>query len=77
MDANTAIKKAGSVCALARILGVTRQAVQQYRRSGLPDARVDQLRLARPEWFVKMTKVVAQDKRRPRKAKRDEPKNEV
>jgi predicted transcriptional regulator len=51
MNAQQAIEKAGSVMALARILGVKRQAVQQYRTRGLPDARVQQLREKRPEWF--------------------------
>lgn len=43
MNIETAIKRAGSVSALARILGVTRQAVQQYRVSGLPAPRLEQL----------------------------------
>jgi predicted transcriptional regulator len=51
MNIQTAIKRAGSVMALARMLGVTRQAVQQYRNTGLPTTRVDQLRKVRPEWF--------------------------
>jgi DNA-binding transcriptional regulator YdaS (Cro superfamily) len=51
MNITIAIKKAGSVSALARILGVSRQAVQQFRSVGLPAARVDTLREARPEWF--------------------------
>lgn len=52
MKPNTAIKRAGSITALARVLGVTRQAVQQFAKSGkLPDERVQQLRLKHPEWF--------------------------
>jgi len=53
MDIFKAIDKAGSVSALARILGVSRQAVQQYRQAGFPAARLKQLRQLRPEWFRK------------------------
>ncbi len=59
MDIKTAIERAGSVSALARVLGVSRQAVQQYRESGLPTAREYQLYEARPEWFI--TKQAAKD----------------
>lgn len=39
---------------LAFILGVKRQAVQQYRNRGcLPESRLEQLRTLRPEWFRK------------------------
>ncbi len=51
MDIETAIKRAGSISALARILGVTRQAVQQFRTTGIPSGRVADLREKRPEWF--------------------------
>jgi DNA-binding transcriptional regulator YdaS (Cro superfamily) len=51
MNISTAIRRAGNVSALARLLGVKRQAVQQYRISGLPDARREQLRALRPDWF--------------------------
>ena len=47
----SAIEKAGSVMALARLLGVSRQAVQQYRKKGLPASRCLQLMSDRPEWF--------------------------
>lgn len=53
MDIHSAIARAGSVMALARILGVRRQAVQQYRKNGLPADRLEQLRGLRPEWFSK------------------------
>lgn len=56
MNIHTAIRRAGSVSALARILGCTRQAVQQFRTSGLPAARVEQLEKLRPEWFAAATK---------------------
>lgn len=53
MDINTAIERAGSVSALARLLGVKRQAVQQYRLSGLPAPRERQLKELKPAWFRK------------------------
>lgn len=52
MTGKEAIDKAGSVSALARILGVSRQAVQQWRWRGLPDDRKQCLRELRPEWFI-------------------------
>lgn len=52
MNIQIAIAKAGSISALARILGVSRQAVQQMQVNGLTQARVDQLRELRPEWFA-------------------------
>ena len=51
MTANEAIEKAGGVTALANLLGVERQAVQQYRKRGLPGKRELQLMKLRPEWF--------------------------
>ena len=55
MNLDTAISKAGSINALAAILCVTRQAIQGMRRSGgeIPAARIEQLRKARPEWFLR------------------------
>jgi DNA-binding transcriptional regulator YdaS (Cro superfamily) len=50
MDKKTAIKLAGSATALAKLLGITRAAVSQWRV--LPQARVWQLRVLKPEWFV-------------------------
>lgn len=52
MDIDIALQKAGSVSALARILNVTRQAVQQFRRVGLPEKQVEKLKQLRPEWFI-------------------------
>lgn len=46
-----AIEKAGSVMALARMLGVKRQAVQQWRIRGIPADRCIELFALRPEWF--------------------------
>ena len=42
--------------ALARLLGVSRQAVQQYRKAEIPAARRIQLMGLRPEWFKEKTK---------------------
>lgn len=54
MDIEKAIREAGSVSALSRILKVTRTAVQLWQKSGkLPAARVEALRSLRPEWFLK------------------------
>jgi DNA-binding transcriptional regulator YdaS (Cro superfamily) len=44
-----AIKLAGSQAKLARLLGVTRAAVWQWEK--IPQARIWQLMLIRPEWF--------------------------
>jgi len=50
MKKEYAIYKAGSVLALAQILGVTRTAIYQWGLD-VPKARVWQLRLLHPEWF--------------------------
>jgi hypothetical protein len=55
MNIFDALNHAGSKNALAKILGVTRQAIQSYCVSGLPQARVEQLKQLRPEWFRKAT----------------------
>jgi DNA-binding transcriptional regulator YdaS (Cro superfamily) len=48
----TAIEKAGSKSALARLLGVTPPAVAQWRK--MPNRRLAQLQASRPEWFGKL-----------------------
>jgi len=53
MNIQTALGYAGSKTALAKILGVTRQAIQSYCVYGLPVPRVEQLKQLRPEWFRK------------------------
>jgi len=51
MKTQIAIKKAGSGAELARILGVTRQALTIWKPN-LPQLRVYQLKERRPEWFA-------------------------
>jgi hypothetical protein len=50
MDKAQAIQKAGSAMALAKLLGITRQAISQWG-DALPQARVWQLKALKPEWF--------------------------
>jgi len=52
MSKNDAILKAGSQAALARLLGVTRGAVSQWKQ--LPKGRLYQLMVIKPEWFEKL-----------------------
>jgi DNA-binding transcriptional regulator YdaS (Cro superfamily) len=51
MSKDDAISKAGSQAALARLLGVTRGAVSQWKN--MPKGRLYQLMVIRPEWFAK------------------------
>ena len=51
MDKEEAIHKAGSEAKLARLLGVSRQAVNKWRV--IPKLRMYQLRELRPHWFRK------------------------
>jgi hypothetical protein len=51
MDKTTAIRLAGSVQALADLLGVTRPAIYQWKLE-VPEMRVYQLKTLRPEWFT-------------------------
>ncbi len=50
MDKQQAIEKAGSTIALAKLLGITRQAISLWGKT-IPQARVWQLKALRPEWF--------------------------
>jgi DNA-binding transcriptional regulator YdaS (Cro superfamily) len=52
MTKEEAIKRAGSQSALARLLGVTRGAVWQWK--ALPSGRLYQLMVLRPEWFDRL-----------------------
>jgi len=51
MKTQTAITLAGSRAKLARLLGVSRPAVTQYKEM-LPPKRIQRLREVHPEWFV-------------------------
>jgi DNA-binding transcriptional regulator YdaS (Cro superfamily) len=51
MEKEQAIKLAGTAMMLAKILGITRQAISQWG-STVPQARLWQLKVLRPEWFV-------------------------
>jgi hypothetical protein len=53
MDKSQAIEKAGNATALARLLGITRQAIYQWGDE-LPIQRYWQLKVLRPEWFTKL-----------------------
>lgn len=50
MKTSVAISKAGSAANLARLLGITHAAVCHWGES-LPEKRVWQLMLLKPEWF--------------------------
>lgn len=49
MDKEIAITLAGSQSELARILGITRAAVNHWKT--IPQLRIYQLKELRPEWF--------------------------
>jgi DNA-binding transcriptional regulator YdaS (Cro superfamily) len=50
MTKEEAIKLAGSQSDLARLLGITRGAVHHWKK--LPQARIWQLKLLKPDWFL-------------------------
>ncbi|WP_176928751.1 Cro/CI family transcriptional regulator [Variovorax sp. YR634] len=50
MKTSLAIKLAGTAAALAHLLGITPGAVSQWGED-VPDQRVWQLRVLRPDWF--------------------------
>lgn len=50
MKTSQAIEKAGTAAALAALLDITPGAVSQWGEE-VPEARVWQLRVIRPEWF--------------------------
>lgn len=50
METRDAIRLAGGVTALAELLDITPSAVSQWEAE-VPDARVWQLKVLRPEWF--------------------------
>ena len=49
MEKETAIRLAGNASKLARLLGVSRQSVFAWKT--LPEGRVWQLKVLRPDWF--------------------------
>ena len=49
MTKEKAIAYAGSQCELAKILGITRGAVAQWK--DIPKARIWQLQVLKPSWF--------------------------
>jgi DNA-binding transcriptional regulator YdaS (Cro superfamily) len=49
MDKQTAIKLAGSQSELARIFGIERSAVHQWKK--IPPLRLYQLKELKPDWF--------------------------
>jgi DNA-binding transcriptional regulator YdaS (Cro superfamily) len=50
MSTDKVIKLAGTQSALARLLGITQAAVAQWGEN-VPEARVWQLKVLRPDWF--------------------------
>lgn len=51
MDANQIIDALGGTFAVARLCNVRPPSVSEWRRTGIPAARLQFLRLARPEVF--------------------------
>lgn len=51
METKKAIELAGSATLLASMLGITDSAVSQWGET-IPESRVWQLRVLRPEWFL-------------------------
>lgn len=51
MNKADAIIKAGSIANLSRILGITTNAISNWKEGPIPNAREWQLKLLRPEWF--------------------------
>jgi predicted transcriptional regulator len=50
MDKNKFIALAGSQSELGKLLGISQAAISQWKT--VPKARVWQLKLLRPEWFI-------------------------
>ena len=51
MDANQIIDALGGTFAVARLCNVRPPSVSEWRRTGIPEARLQFLRLARPDVF--------------------------
>jgi predicted transcriptional regulator len=50
MEKQQLIKLAGSQSDLAKLLGISQAAVSQWKK--VPQARIWQLKLLKPEWFL-------------------------
>jgi len=50
MTKQKAIELAGNQASLARLLGINRQAITNWKV--IPQARIWQLKLLKPDWFV-------------------------
>ena len=61
MNANIAIDMLGGTCAAAEFFGITDGAVSQWREHGIPAARAQTLKYARPDIFAAATRA-AQEK---------------
>jgi len=58
MEKATAIKLAGSQTALASLLGITQAAISQWDER-VPENRVWQLKVLKPEWFINFSQAVS------------------
>ena len=58
MEKTTAIKLAGSQTALASLLGISQAAISQWGER-VPDNRVWQLKVLKPEWFTEFSQAVS------------------
>ena len=59
MKKTTAIKKAGSAYKLAKMLGISKQAVSKWPEK-IPEQREAQLRESNPKWFRQPAKPIAE-----------------
>jgi hypothetical protein len=55
MKTSEAIQKASSAAELARLLGITRQSINDWKED-VPQGRLYQLMVLKPEWFPEMSK---------------------
>jgi predicted transcriptional regulator len=58
MEKTTAIKLAGSQTALASLLGISQAAISQWG-DRVPENRVWQLKVLKPEWFKDFSQTVS------------------
>lgn len=62
MKTEQAISRAGGAKSLAELLGITPSAISQWGDE-LPEGRVWQLRVLRPEWFTAKAASVLEDQK--------------